>query len=277
VNAAAGTRWLGPAALCAALAGCAADRPLNPSFPLTLAAARQAARALDAAPRRPPRPVVVIGGILDSPARVDRLAARLRALTADDAVIVAVSVRDAPSFDAALAALQEALRALPSPAPGAAPAVDVVGLSMGGLVARRAAGEGRLRIRRLFTLATPHRGARAAMLPAWQARVRDMRPGSPFLRALDADLPRQVAAGMVVIPYVRLGDAVVGSANAAPPGQHPLWVANQPFQLSHSQIDGDERLLVDIARRLRGEPPYSSLPAAPLPAPAATRFGRHSR
>lgn len=266
------------AALAAAIAGCSADRPLNPSFPLTLAAARSAAAALDAQPRTPPRPVVVIGGILDSPARVERLAARLRVLTADDAPVIAVSVRDAPSFDAALDALQAALRTLP-PA-DRVPEVDVVGVSMGGLVARHAARRERLRIRRLFTLATPHRGARTAALPLplAQPRVADMRPGSPFLAALDADLTRQTAAGMAVIPYVRLGDAVVGSAAAAPPDLYPLWIATPPFQLAHSQIDTDPRLLVDIARRLRGEPPYSSLPAAPLPTPPVRPgAGRHPR
>lgn len=263
------------AALAAAIAGCSADRPLNPSFALTLAAAQRDAAALDAHPRTPPRPLVVIGGILDSPARVDRLAARLRALTADDALMLAVSVRDAPSFDAAHDALRAALRGLP--AADAPPEVDVVGVSMGGLVARHAAGQGTLRIRRLFTLATPHRGARAARLPLPQPRVRDMRAGSPFLRALDADRARQAARGMTLIPYVRLGDLVVGSAAAAPPGEHPLWVATPPFQLAHSQIDADPRILVDIARRLRGEPPCSALPAAPLPARVRLAPGRHPR
>jgi len=284
-------------ALLAALAGCSADRPLNPSFPLTLAAARDAWRAMDAQPRTPPRPVVVIGGILDSPARVQRLAARLRALTADDAVIVGVSVRHAPSFEAALTALHAALRQHLSTPPGAgAPQVDVVGVSMGGLVARYAAMDPARRaalrpaaqpagappalaIRRLFTLATPHRGARLARLPAPQPRVRDMRAGSRFLRALDADLASQTAAGLRLYPYARRGDAVVGSANSAPPGRHPLWVTNQPFQFAHSQIDADERILVDIARRLRGEPPYTSLPAAPLPPPARAAWptARHPR
>lgn len=270
----------------AALSGCSADRPLNPSFPLTLDAARAAVRQMDAQPRAPVRPVVVIGGIFDSPARVDRLAARLRALTADDAVIVAVGVRSATSFEAALNDLDAALRRdLPSQ-PGAAPLeVDVVGVSMGGLVARYAAmapalrtrlrpdpqaqtPTGALRIRRLFTLATPHRGAIAARLPVPQPRVRDMRAGSRFLRALDDDLARQRASGMALYAYVRLGDAVVGAAATAPHGQHPIWVANQPFQRAHGSIDADERILADIARRLRDEPPFSTLPAAPLPAPA---------
>ncbi|HSQ01587.1 MAG TPA: hypothetical protein VL049_30555 [Candidatus Dormibacteraeota bacterium] len=270
-------------ALLAALAGCSADRPLNPSFPLTLEAARAAVRQMEAQPRAPARPVVVIGGIFDSQARVGRLAARLRALTADDAVIVAVGVQSTPSFEAALRDLHAALRRDLPAQPGAAPPeVDVVGVSMGGLVARYAAMDPELRtrfrpdpqatgpapalrIRRLFTLATPHRGAIAARLPLPQPRVRDMRAGSCFLRALDADLARQKARSMALYPYVRLGDAVVGAASTSPPGQHPIWVANQPFQFAHGSIDADERILADIARRLRDEQPFSSLPAAPLP------------
>ena len=253
-----------------ALAACSADRPRNPSFPLELDAARDAWRQMDAQPRPPLRPVVVIGGIFDSPARVQRLAARLRQLTADDAPVVAVSVRDAASFDAAVADLRAALAALPGAAGGAAPQVDVVGVSMGGLVARYAAlaPHPPLVVRRLFTLASPHRGARTAVLPMPQTRVRDMRAGSAFLRALDAGLPAQTAAGMEVVAYVRLGDAVVGAASAAPPGQAPFWLANQPWQLAHSQIDGDERILVDIARRLRGEAAFATQPAAALPAPS---------
>lgn len=267
-------------ALCVWLSACSADRPLNPSLPLRLDAARTALARMDAEPRLPPRPVVVIGGIFDSQARVDRLAARLRAVTADAAVIAAVEVRSAPSFDAALANLHARLRsALPEqPAPLE---VDVVAVSMGGLVARYAALDPALRnhersdeaapaapplrIRRLFTLATPHRGAIAARVPLPQPRVRDMRAGSQFLAVLDAALLQQRAAGLELYPYVRRGDAVVGAAATAPPGEHPIWVANQPFSLAHGSIAEDERVLADIARRLRGEPPFSILPAAPLP------------
>jgi pimeloyl-ACP methyl ester carboxylesterase len=273
------------AALCVSLAGCSADRPLNPSFPLTVDAARTALQEMDADPRTPPRPVVVIGGIFDSPARVGRLAQRLRALTCDDAVIVPVSVRSAASFDAALANLQAGLNTNPL-APSVSE-VDVVGVSMGGLVARYAAMDPSqrhradpeastrqvpaLRIRRLFTLATPHRGAIAAQLPVPQSRVRDMRAGSAFLTILDADLPRQRARGLELYPYVRRGDAVVGVAATAPPGEHPIWVANQPFRMAHGSIAADERILADIARRLRGEPPFSAPPFAPLPSSTCPR------
>ncbi|MDX2170732.1 MAG: hypothetical protein SF182_26920 [Deltaproteobacteria bacterium] len=265
-------------ALCASLAGCSADRPLNPSFPLTVDAARRALRQMDAQPRRPARPVVVIGGIFDSQAHVERLAARLRQLTAEDAAVVAVEVRSAPSFDAALRNLHAALR---TGLPHQPPEVDVVAVSMGGLVARYAAMDPAhrrrvepdaraqqppaLRIRRLFTLATPHRGAIAAWLPLPQARVRDMRAGSHFLGGLDADLARQRARGLELYPYVRRGDAVVGAAATAPPGEHPIWLANQPFQFAHGSIDADERILADLARRLRGEPPFSTAPRTPLP------------
>src|SRR5690606_26467334 len=73
--------------------------------------------------------------------------------------------------------------------------VDVIGISMGGLVARTAAlrpaerpghrgpptGK-RLRIRRLFTLGTPHRGAKLAPFVPLDPAARQMRPGSPLVR-----------------------------------------------------------------------------------------------
>src|SRR6185369_10092730 len=94
----------------------------------------------------------------------------------------------------------------PSDNPEETVEVDVVGVSMGGLVARWAAlppadrfREGaahnpgatgkRLRIRNLYTLGTPHRGAILANLIAPDPIARDMRAGSGFLRTLDARLP----------------------------------------------------------------------------------------
>jgi triacylglycerol lipase len=66
---------------------------------------------------------------------------------------------------------------------------DVVGHSMGGMVARAyiQRHRGRARVRRLVTMASPHHGS----MLAWMARgrgVEDLRPGSPFLRDLARDV-----------------------------------------------------------------------------------------
>jgi triacylglycerol lipase len=74
-------------------------------------------------------------------------------------------------------------RALPASAP-----LYLVGFSMGGLVARyyvqRLAPKGR--VRRLVTISSPHRGTLTAYMLS-RPGVRQMRPGSAFLRDLDQD------------------------------------------------------------------------------------------
>ncbi len=145
--------------------------------------------------------------------------------------------------------------------------VDVVAISMGGLVARYAATPGDqdtapLAIRRLFTLASPHRGARLARYLHPDPRTRDMRAGSGFLARLDE---ARDECDYELVPYGRLGDWIVGVENAAPPCTSPWWVSNLPFQDAHSDIARDPRLLADIARRLRGERPWTTEPPSPLP------------
>jgi pimeloyl-ACP methyl ester carboxylesterase len=144
--------------------------------------------------------------------------------------------------------------------------VDVIGFSMGGLVARHAARPNslgkRLNIRRLFTISSPHRGARLASLPTVDQRMIDMRPGSAFLADLNSHLSE---ADYELLAYTRLGDMIVGPENAAPPGMSPWWVANASFSLAHISAGADPRILADIARRLRNEPPFTTTPASPLP------------
>jgi hypothetical protein len=151
--------------------------------------------------------------------------------------------------------------------------VDVIAFSMGGIIARYAASDGyatahgrRLRIVRLFTVASPHTGATLADLPTLDARVRDMREGSPFLLRLNSEESTTAPAQQryELYTYVRLEDGVVGEQHAAPPGVTPWWVPSG-FTLSHILGGHDKRILADILRRLRNEEPFSTLPASPLP------------
>ena len=140
---------------------------------------------------------------------------------------------------------------------------------MGGLVARYAAlptdpdagHPRRLRVRRLFTIATPHNGAQLAPLGGLvSATARQMRHGSDFLERLNAALPD---AEYDLIPYVRLGDFTVGPPWAAPPGRTPYWVSNRPLQLPHVMAFLDARFRADIVARLRGDqPPHRPHPRA---------------
>ncbi|MBT3154621.1 alpha/beta fold hydrolase [Streptomyces sp. CHD11] len=69
--------------------------------------------------------------------------------------------------------------------------VDVVGHSLGGLIARyyvqRLGGD--TRVRTLVTLGTPHSGTRVARLANAHPIVRQMRPGSPVLEELGGPAP----------------------------------------------------------------------------------------
>ena len=66
--------------------------------------------------------------------------------------------------------------------------IDLIGFSMGGIVARYYVQRlsGRNRVSRLITIGSPHRGTWTAMLLG-RAGVKQMRPGSAFLRDLNRD------------------------------------------------------------------------------------------
>jgi len=246
--------------------GCSADSPANPSFSLTVAAARAELKQMEESPRPAQRPVVIVGGYADPGIIVKQLEKRLLAVLAPGTQIITV----APGWTATMAdARRKLLDAVEAEFVSTdqewTAEVDIVAISMGGLVSRYAAMPGddhrrRLRIARLMTISTPHRGADWAMMPTVEDRVVDMRADSAFLCTLDG-----AEHCYEVLPYCRLDDWIVGEENAAPPGRTAWWVANQPFQLGHLDAHKDPRILADIARRLRGENCYTTLPAADLP------------
>lgn len=250
--------------------GCAGPR-VNPSFPLSLKRAETELRRMHSDPKALPRPVVVLGGwgdLLGLPPAY--LAEQLRLATGDDRVI-SIGFGGCDSFDeCGQRVIQRVQEAFPTDGHDWTDEVDVVGYSMGGLVARYTAAplpgdaepSRRLRVVRLFTISTPHRGAKIAKFAASGSLGQDMRAGSDFLQHLDKHLP---AADYPIVPYVRLGDAVVGATNAAPHDQASWWLPRQPFSRSHNDAYRDPRLIAEIARRLRHETPYTTDPAAPVP------------
>lgn len=251
-----------------AAAGCTADDPLNPSFPLKTRCARAALVEMRGRPAMPPRPVVVIGGLFDVGIAAADLGDHLREHLHPDAPLIVVHAFGTTSTDDAagrvLAAVQEAW---PCDDPLATTEVDVVAFSYGGIIARHAArpredGGRVLRINRLFTIASPHRGARLAAAPTFDRRIWEIRSGSDLLATLaehDQDAPYETYA------YVRLGDSIVGPENAGLGGLPPYWVAPLPNEPAHVTAYKDPRILADIARRLRGEPAYATRPPAPIP------------
>lgn len=249
------------------LGGCAIDESANPSFPLTMSAAKAEVAAMQAKPHRAARPVVVVSGYADPGIATYGLAGNLRDLLGDDAEIISVSPGFALTMQAARAMLIKKVETLPGGEadPEWTVEVDVVAVSMGGLVAAYAAmpredGGRRLKIARLFTICTPHRGATLAAVPSLEPRVADMRKDSEFLAQME-----RTERGYELVPYGRLGDRIVGAENTAPSGMTPWWVKTPTLQLSHIDCYRDTRIVADIARRLRGEPGYTVSPPAPLP------------
>lgn len=241
---------------------------MNPSFLLTYAEAKTDTKEMKRNTKNPPRPIVIAGGIHDPGFIAPKIARRIRSMTSSDAEILSVSFfAGSFSFDDCRERLiRKVQETWPSDDPKETIEVDVIGFSMGGLVARYAAIESdegmRLRVRRLFTISAPHQGARLANLPTLDRRVKAMRPESSFLKELDAALPD---AGYELFTYARLGDMVVGAENAAPGDGAAWWVATPFPSLAHVDSATEVRILADIARRLRGEPAYATSPPAPLP------------
>ncbi len=250
------------------LSACTA-RPVNPSFPDTFSQASEAVAQMRAEPRSLSRPLVIIGGFGD-PNVSPPLFKHWFAGISRDARIITVSVMFCQSFDETRRKVIAAVdAACPTDDPTFTAEVDVVGACLGGLVARHAATASdrpdharRLKIARLFTISTPHTGARLAQMIAITDYHRDMRPGSRFMKQLaaaDAD------ATYELYPYVRLSDEIVGARHTAPPHTHPFWLPNPPLTIAHLGAMMDVRILADIGRRLRDEQPFSQFPPTPLP------------
>ena len=203
-----------------------------------------------AARAEPPVPVVLIPGWHGAPGSFDRMipaleGAGLTVLDFDPGRAGAQALAYAPSADGqhipdvATTVVRPAIDAALVRAgypPGAE--VDVVGYSMGGLVARsliEQAGWAN-RVRTLVMLGTPNHGTIAAWVPAsvggfgrWNATGADMRPGSPFLRSMGTAEP----AGE---RYVAIG----GAPPWLPVRYDGLVPSESPF------LTGDEHYLVPV-------------------------------
>ena len=260
----------------AAQLGCAPQKGENPSFAFTIAEAEREMAAMRAEPKPFSRPVLVAAGFMDPGPGAAWTAGDLRKVTTTPEMVIEVPFMTARTFDACRARVIEKLEAsFASGNDAETVEVDAIGVSMGGIVSRYAAmpgdGRKRLNMKRLFTIGSPHHGAALAHLGKFDARARDMAPGSEFLRTLnEGTLELHEAMRYEVFAYVRLGDTLVGEENTRWLDGRVWWVENRPFEFPHAQAFNDPRFLADIARRLRGERAYATEPCAPLP-PRADR------
>lgn len=237
-------------------------------FALTWREVRRQRAAMRARPVGLARPLLVLNGYRAGPWGSRRVARRLRRLTgAEPRRVQSLAYPFASSIDdAARLAIRTAKDCWGQNDVDSIPEIDVVGISMGGLVSlwagappERTGLPGRLAVRRLFTIGTPHRGAALADVAALDAAARDMKPESDFLARLHAlcdDEPPEIVA------YARLFDGMVGATNCALPGRGVIWRQGwRPFP--HLTITMDWPITLDIARRLRGERPLAPPPSEP--------------
>ena len=125
----------------------------------------------------------------------------------------------------------------------------VIAVSMGGLVARHMAMTGQLHFDRLYTLATPHKGAFLANWFHWiDDATKTMRPGSDDLKQLDEHLP---GAPYKLTCFGRHRDWWVGTENLAPEG-HELHTYSTPwYSMGHMLVSKDPNIAKDLAKMLQ--------------------------
>ena len=258
-------------------AGGCATGPNNPSFPLTSADAEDDIRRMEDQPRELPRPVVVLTGWADPFFGSAYWKDALLDVGVPREQILPMSFFFNTSFagcrERVVTAVQQRW---PSDDPDATVEVDVIGFSMGGLIGRLSAAPARdpdrdprrLRVRRLFTISSPHRGAKLAKLSLdplmIDRRIVEMKPGSATLAYLDQQRGTP-GNDYQIVAYARSADWVIGNERSAPPGQTAYWVPTPFLHRPHQEAYRDARIEADILRRLRGETPWTTPDPAPWP------------
>ena len=111
--------------------------------------------------------------------------------------------------------------------------LDLVGFSMGGLVCRYYVQKlgGWKRVRRFVTISTPNHGTIWAWLSG-RAAVRQMRPGSPMLRELNADAARLAPLHYTSI-YTPLDLTIIPAVSSRMPAARNLavWIPLHHFMV----------------------------------------------
>jgi|GEM_PF-678346 len=243
--------------------------PKNERFTMTRREVSEDLARMRAEPVALERPVVILNGYRGPGFALQPFLRRMAFLTSGNRRDWhAVNYSEVNSISRAAEIAVNAVEARwPSDDPHETIEIDVIGISMGGLVAREAAispeergrSGKRLHIVRLYTIGTPHRGAAIARRVGWSTSAWQMQPGSSFLAELDAAL---ASADYELIAYAQLNDTWVGDGNTSPPGQDPIW-APGTHVLSHFRMTGNRLITGDIARRLRGEEPIAE--PGPIP------------
>ncbi len=214
---------------------------------LRRAGAALAASLLASQPLRSetPRHVVLIHGIWDTFKTMQKMERVLRASGFDPLVITLTpNGGQRPLDDLGKQVHLQIRKRIPEGAP-----FSIIGFSMGGLVARsylRQFGDP-ARIETFISIASPHRGTWLAWLDG-NPGVRDMRPGSQFLSAIDADAPRFSKTRWVTI-RTPLDLIILPSTSS-----NLSWAKNHSVPvLAHPLLVLDDRELYFIGRTLEAD------------------------
>jgi hypothetical protein len=256
--------FIGTGLLCS-LSGCGLG-VTNPSFAIKPSKARQGIQLQQEQRPTLARPLLLLSGYTDVGIEPYLLKEKLGKIFPEDRII-GMNFFTTLTYDECRAhVLEMTNEAFPSSDPQQTVEVDVIAHSMGGLISRYAAmdipGKQRLRIKRLFTISTPHQGAVIAMRPTLDSRLSGMRSHSDFLESLDKAFGQR---DYELICYTRLGDTIVLPSKAAPPGYPLWWIPDLPLSKPHLDAPKDPRILLDIVLRLREQQPVTIEPAAPVP------------
>jgi pimeloyl-ACP methyl ester carboxylesterase len=248
--------------------GCAGPQRVNPSFNISSQDAEQQIELMRQKPKQLERPLVILGGIGDLGAGPWRMRREIESTFSGRALTVVYPF--ASNFEQCRREVVEAVdRAFGVVSDEETVEVDVVGQSMGGVVALHAAMSDpalgkRLRIRRLYTISSPLNGSRGANAFAWASPIqlhRDLRSDSELQKRL-----HRQDFKFEIVSYSRLNDDTVGAPFAyLPDARGVWWVDNPPFENAHAGCFDDARIVGDIARRLRRERPFTTGTPAPLP------------
>jgi pimeloyl-ACP methyl ester carboxylesterase len=230
--------------------GCEASRGLvaePAAFPIDQRAAAEALGELPDQPDQPlPRPVVVLDGFLDPGFGSRHWLGKLHEAGVDENCTARVNFYTAGDFDECHRRVVEAVREEFGDQP-----IDLIGLSMGGLVALDVATRGELDVRRVYTVCSPMSGAvAAARAPGLYRLVRQMRPGSAFITNLNTAI--QTWPGERT-HYGAENDRTVRAEEAAPVGETAILLPPIRSLSPHQQAVTDPRLILDVLHRLRGE------------------------
>ncbi len=192
-------------------------------------------------------PLLLVHGIWDSAARIEPLAAGLRARGCDSVTSFDLQPNDGSAPIETLSA-QVHLAAERICARAGCQHIDLVGFSMGALASRHylQRGAGKQRVRRFVSISGPHAGTLTAYaLPL--AAGRQMRPGSALLRDLASD-PDPFGSVQVHCLYTPFDLMILPAKSSILAHAHSIEALPVPM---HRLMIRDARVLDRIAQLLR--------------------------